>query len=193
MASYARLARAAYNTESYSGDFKDQGYEIDHELSDKDRVTFYHAGSKKAVVSFRGTKVTNARDLIADYSILRGTQGGSARFKASTAHTRKVLQKYGKENVSLTGHSLGGSQAIHVGESLGLQAHAFNPGVGVKTGIRGMVRKIFRGKSAAPNTHIYHTGMKDPISTLSGMMPGNVKHVGPRFHKDPHSIMNFIF
>lgn len=186
------MARAAYDTEKYSKDFESQGYVLDKELSDPDRSVFHNPQSKKAVVSFRGTRPTNLRDLAADLKIARGTQADSIRFKKSKTQTQKAVAKYGKENVTLTGHSLGGSQAIHVGEKLGLQAHAYNPGIGAKTGIRGVVSKLFRSKKKE-NINIYHTGIKDPISALAPMLNNNVRHVGPRFHKDPHSIANFIF
>jgi hypothetical protein len=192
MTSYAKLARAAYDTEKYSKDFEAQGYVLDKELTDGDRSVFHNPQSKKAVVSFRGTRTSNLLDLAADLKIARGSQGESIRFKRSTAQTKRVVAKYGKENVSLTGHSLGGSQAIHVGEKLGLQSHAYNPGIGPKTGIRGVISRLFRSKKKE-NINIYHTGIKDPISALAPMMNSNVKHVGPRFHKDPHSIANFIF
>lgn len=164
---------------------------MDPELSDRDRTVFYHPGSKRAVVSFRGTKLTNVGDLATDYAIVRGVEGHTARFKNSLKATEKAAKKYGKDNLTLTGHSLGGSQAIAVGQKLGVTTHAFNPGVGPLTGLRQMVGKLFRGKSNHVN--VYHTGTKDIVSALSPMMRANVRRVAPRFSKDAHTIDNFIF
>jgi hypothetical protein len=192
MANYARLARAAYNTGKYSEDYDKQGYIIDTQLSDKDRTVFFHPGSKRAVVSFRGTKLNNFSDLLTDVAIARGREGTTSRFMDSLKTAEKVARKYGKDNVSLTGHSLGGSQAIVVGQKLGLHTHAFNPGVGPLTGFKQTLGKVFK-KSKHSNVNVYHTGAKDIISVLSPMMRANVKRLAPRFHKDAHSIDNFIF
>ena len=174
------------------------GYTIDTDLSDKHRTTFHHAGSKKTIVSFRGTKLNDPTDLMADYAIFKGKEASSARFVHSRKFAEAAVKKYGKENVSLTGHSLGGTQAITVGHQLGLHAHAFNPGVGLKTAIKQGASKLLskltgkkRGNGAS--VHVYHTGIKDPISALSPLMRGNVKHIPVRFSKDAHSINNFIF
>ena len=198
MTKYARLARAAYQPEKYSEDYEKLGYSIDPELSDKYRTTFHHAGNKKTIVSYRGTKLNDPNDLMADYAIFKGREGSSARFVQSRKFAEAAVKKYGKENVSLTGHSLGGTQAITVGHQLGLQAHAFNPGVGVRTALKQGVAKLFskftgkkRGNGAA--IHVYHTGMKDPISALSPLMRGNIKHIPVRFSKDAHGMSNFIF
>lgn len=187
------MARAAYNTEKYSEDYSKQGFEIDHGLSDSHRVVFFNPGTKKAVVSFRGTKLTDFGDLYTDYKVLKGEEGNSKRFMNSTYLTRTVVHKYGKENVSLTGHSLGGTQAVKIGQELGLQSHAFNPGIGPKTGIVQALGKLTKKKNAHKNVTIYHTGLRDPISALSPLMQGRVKHVGPRFHSNAHGIDNFIF
>ena len=165
---------------------------MDQDLSDKDRFTFYHPATKKAVVSFRGTNVTNIGDLAADVAIAKGQQNHAIRFKNSKKLTEKAIQKYGKENVSLTGHSLGGSQAIMVAQQLGLTAHAYNPGVGPKTALTQAISKLF-SKNTKGSVNIYHTGMKDPISALSPALRGNVRRIAPRFSKNPHSVDNFIF
>jgi hypothetical protein len=193
MASYARLARAAYNTEKYSGDYDGQGYVVDQELSDADRVTFFNPASKRAVVSFRGTKLTNLRDLATDLEIVKGTQNNSARFRNSNKTVEKAIQKYGKDNVSLTGHSLGGSQAITAGQRYGLIAHAFNPGVGPRTAVKQAIAKLFGGKKVKSGVNIYHTGTKDWISALSPLVKGNVRRIAPKILKNPHSVDNFIF
>jgi predicted esterase YcpF (UPF0227 family) len=46
--------------------------------------------------------------------------------KNATKTADHAIRKYGKENVSLTGHSLGGSQAAYVSRKRGLNATGFN-------------------------------------------------------------------
>lgn len=187
------MARAAYNPDKYSGDYSGQGYEVDRDLSDRHRMVFYNPSSKKAVISFRGTKLNDVGDLYTDFKILKGEEANSTRFRNSSNLTRMVMRKYGKENVSLTGHSLGGTQAVEIGQKYGLQSVSFNPGVGPKTGIKQALGKLLKKKSAYKNITVYHTGIRDPISALSPLLQGRIKHIGPRFHKDAHSIDNFIF
>lgn len=187
------MARAAYNTGKYSEDYDRQGYVVDKELSDVHRTVFFNPQNKRAVVSYRGTKVSDVRDLAADLAIVRGSEGSTPRFKQSLKLAEKAIKKYGKENVTLTGHSLGGSQAIYVGHKTGLTAHAFNPGVGPKTGIKEVFARFFRSKSKGKNVNIYHTGKKDLISVLSPLMRGNVRAIAPKLHKNAHGIDNFIF
>lgn len=186
------MARAAYNTEKYLEDYDKQGYVIDQELSDGDRTTFYHPASKRAVVSFRGTKLSNFADLATDLAIVKGTQNTSGRFKRSNKTVEKVIGKYGKDNVTLTGHSLGGSQAITAGQRYGLVSHAFNPGVGPQTAVKQALGKLFSKKKGS-SVNIYHTGTKDWISALSPFVKGNVRRVAPKILKNPHSVDNFIF
>lgn len=192
MASYARLARAAYNREKYSGDYEGQGYIIDNDLSDNYRTTFYHPQSKKAVVSFRGTKLTNLMDIATDIAIARGSENKTARFMNSMRLSKAAIEKYGKDNVALTGHSLGGTQAIKIGQKTGIPAYAFNPGIGPKTGVVQALTKLLT-KHRNTNVNIFHTGTKDFVSILAPLMNGNVRRVAPRFQNNAHGIDNFIF
>lgn len=187
------MARAAYNTGKYSEDYDKQGYIVDKELSDSYRTVFYNPQNKRAVVSYRGTKLNDIADLATDLAIVKGSERQTPRFRHAMKVAEKTIKKYGKDNVTLTGHSLGGSQAIYVGQKTGLTTHAFNPGVGPKTGIREVLSRFFRSRNKGSNVNIYHTGKRDIISMLSPLVRGNVRHVAPKMHKNPHGIDNFIF
>lgn len=165
---------------------------IDQEFSDKNRTTYYHPHSKKAVVSFRGTKLNNIFDLATDVAIAKGSENNTGRFIDSLRLTKSVVKKYGKDNVTLTGHSLGGTQAIKIGQKTGLQSYAYNPGVGPKTGVLQGLKKLLTGKKSN-NVQIFHTGTKDFISALAPLMDGNVRRVAPKFRNNAHGIDNFIF
>jgi len=60
----------------------------------------------------------------------------SGRFRGAEKAYRNTAKKYGKENVQVTGHSLGGSQAVHVGRKYGVEGTAFEPGSGVAGAFR---------------------------------------------------------
>jgi predicted esterase YcpF (UPF0227 family) len=46
----------------------------------------------------------------------------------SVVIARALIQKYGKSRVMVAGHSLGGTKAMFVSDTLGLPCVAFNPG-----------------------------------------------------------------
>ena len=94
---------------SYSktgADYKD--FKIDKELSGQRVQVYYNPKSKQAVVAHRGTQgmhdwVTDARYAVGDTS--------SKRFQHSKNIQKKAEQKYGANNVTSIGHSLGSQLA----------------------------------------------------------------------------------
>ena len=175
----AKLSRGSY------GGKEVEGYTVDRGLSNVNRTVYIKDG--KATVAFRGTdlksKDTKWKDLGTDALILFGLQKFSSRFKNAVAATKKVVSKYGKDNVNLTGHSLGGSQALYVGKELGLPVISFNPGLSVSDVGR------YAEKPQA-ETKIYTTGV-DPISAVSNVLTGpDVEYVAPK-SGNVHALSNF--
>lgn len=107
-------------------DYTPEGYQIDSELSGRDRVVYTKDG--KATVVFRATQPSNPHDIIADMAIATGTESWSGRFKHADDVTKAAMAKYGAENIHLAGYSLGGSQAIYLSNKYKLPATVFNPG-----------------------------------------------------------------
>jgi predicted esterase YcpF (UPF0227 family) len=132
---------------------------------------FYHPETQKAVVAFRGTNPKNLKDLGTDALIALGMGHFGSRFKNAKDATDQTIAKYGKGNVSLTGHSLGGSQALFVNSKTGLETHAFNPGVSplekspIKAVYDKVVSALFKKKTTS-NAHIYTTN-HDPVSAAA--------------------------
>ena len=81
----------------------------------------------RVVVAFRGTEPTNIADV---YNDIRIIQGSKRHFTTERNALDKVIQRFGKENVELTGHSLGGNKAIELAKQLGLDSETFNPLIG---------------------------------------------------------------
>lgn len=189
---YAMLSNAAYYPGKAAELVKASGYLVDDELSNRNRTTFYHPETKKAVVAFRGTNPRDPSDLLADYLIARGQTGVSTRFKTSATTVRKANKKYGNDNVSVTGHSLGGSQALDINRKLGNKAYAFNPGAGVG----GVPLDILKSAFTSPARRKKGTATivatpGDPISASALFGPERKILVKAR-HKDAHSIKNFL-
>lgn len=124
----AIFAKAAYD---YTAGVPVSNFDLDKDLSNDDMSVWYNPVEKRAVVSYRGTRPTNAFDLAADFAIAKNAQKYHPRFHRAAKLARKAVNKYGKDNVRLTGHSLGGSLALYANESLGddaVETSVFNPG-----------------------------------------------------------------
>lgn len=126
---YAWLSKSAYEMGNNKSHIP-TGYEVDRELSNRNRTVFYHKEKNEAVIAYRGTNPKKLGDLGTDLAIAVGAQATTARFKNAEKVADQAVTKYGKENVVVTGHSLGGSQALHVAAKKDLKAYAFNPGKG---------------------------------------------------------------
>ena len=130
---YAVLSKGAYNPAAQESNTKALGYEIDKDLSSRYSTVYYHAGKKKAVVAYRGTVPYNASDLYADATNIFASSRrfvDSPRFRQADALYKKTVAKYGRKHVEVTGHSLGGSQAMYVGAKYNTKGIAYEPGIG---------------------------------------------------------------
>lgn len=107
------------------------GYTIRHDLSDHEHVVMVKGNDVE--ISFRGTDTGNIDDLYADKDIaLMGMDySGSERFDRALQVYREVrVTLGGDKNYSVTGHSLGGSQAMWVARhNPEVKAVVFNPGI----------------------------------------------------------------
>lgn len=115
----------------------------------KDRV-YKHKQDKKAYIVYAGTQ--DSKDAATDLALATGKEDFTPRFKNAKKLGKQAKMKYGDENVTAIGHSLGGALA----EKSGLRnIITYNRGIGLN-GV---------GKTVQHGTH-YRTG-KDPISLLS--------------------------
>ena len=105
------------------------GYETDPDFEASKRYFVAKSSSSaKAVLVFRGTIITDWADLHSDYMIVRQRHAASPDFTKALILVRALIQKYGKRNVTVTGHSLGGTKAIYVASIMGVPCVVFNPG-----------------------------------------------------------------
>lgn len=170
---------ALLSTKAYATDPRVPGFQIIPELSSPDRVVYQHDRTKHVVISFRGTNLKNPRDLLTDALLAMGNEEISHRFYNAEQITQKVIARYGKENVTVTGHSLGGSQAMHVSKKYKVHAEVYNPHITWQNSITG---------TNYPDV-ILHVNKYDPVAAF---------HRGAYFQKvdmknsKSHSINNFI-
>ena len=124
---YAHLSSLAYEKDA-SKKIKASrklGYDVDSELSTDNHTVFKHRKSGKAVISYRGTDPSNFDDLAADADIFAGKRDHK-RFRDALQVAKAAQKKY--PQLETTGHSLGGTQALHVYNALGVKARVYNPG-----------------------------------------------------------------
>jgi hypothetical protein len=189
---YAQLANAGYSGADVDG------YDIDRELSNRHRTVYVSKDTGKATLALAGTRLnkrtTRMGDLGTDALLALGLQSLSSRFQNSKKVARAAIEKYGQENVSATGHSLGGSQALYLNQRLGVGAHAYNPGAPPSMVRKSLFDKLSTSLFKRPlqNTaNIYFTG-KDPISILSPLV-ANARTVRVKqTQRDAHSLKNFL-
>lgn len=189
MEHYAQLAGGSYGGK----DMTHLGYEIDPELSNRNRTLYYNKDTGKAILSFRGTNVKNKADLATDALLALGLKDISSRFRNANKYSKRAIQKYGQDNVAFTGHSLGGSQALYVNSKHGNETHAYNPFVEPKQAKANLLTKglfsLFK-RPVKSNAIIYKT-TTDPISIFSSLSNATVKEIKPS-SKNGHALRNFI-
>ena len=130
---YAEICDAVYYKEPRrSAIAKKYGLEIDGEFSTERSFLLTNKNSAgkvtEVILCFRGTKVTSIQDLQTDIAIIRGREVDSQLFKTTLLMGRAAVQKYGKQHLVLTGHSLAATAAMYVSKELGVPAKVFNPG-----------------------------------------------------------------
>lgn len=121
-ANLADFAQAAYDPKD---DF--EGYDLSKKYSSPDRAVWVAQDRSHAILAFRGTNPKNLRDVGTDALLGAELSGFSSRFQNAENITKQLIKDFGKEGVIVTGHSLGGSQALHVSKKYGVYAEAYNP------------------------------------------------------------------
>jgi hypothetical protein len=134
------------------------GYQIDHQLTNKNQTVVFNQKTKQVAVSFRGT--SKGRDVLSDVAVLKGYQIVDPRFRNSSKVINDTKNKYPGYQVVTTSHSLGGNIAEyavrHSKHKDEVEIYNFNKGAGFSDiGIK-------RNK----NQHDYRTE-DDIVSTLS--------------------------
>jgi hypothetical protein len=220
---HAQLSAAAYNPARWEQRTTKMGYDIDKSLSSHVTTVYVRRRDKKAIVAYKGTspkewKKIKDNDLVADAGILFGVPNYfNARFRQADNTYKAVASKYGARKVEVTGHSLGGSQAVYVGRLHNAKGTAFEPGAGpADTAFR--FGADYGSKIAQTFRHAFHQelpsakkttrvgivasafkpkgGWSDVDYGISGLyhLPGQEKRtwINSRL-KSSHSIQNFLY
>ncbi|AYR04604.1 putative lipase [Chrysochromulina parva virophage Larry] len=204
---YALISDAAY-TNYFEGtdaaqqflDAYQSGYDIIEDFTAPEYITAVNEEAQKVVIGFRGTDSTlmNLYDDIADVEIAAGLPETSlpsyipSRFKTGEDVFKQVQKAYPGYDMTLTGHSLGGSVARYVGDRNAVKAVVFNSG---QTPLQPVVDTVVGTRPSS--TKYYLTDTLDLISNTSRLTEKNVNIVTtkPKQRKawlGSHDIENYI-
>lgn len=140
-------------------------FRIVHELSDQHSVVYTNGETlgvtTRVIVSFRGTIVTNVKDIITDVFLTIGKEHETDRFKYAEEKIRKLLEIYPAIPMVVCGHSMGGTQAIYISKKYNLECYVYNPAQGISE----YYNKDF---DRYPKIRVYRV-INDPISCIAGM------------------------
>ena len=219
---YAKLSQAAYNPTGFADSTRAAGYDINRTLSSREATVYVHQHTGKAVISYKGTSPGQwarfkKNDFAADVGIGLGIREQlNGRFRQAADTYQRAVAMYGAKNVEVTGHSLGGSQALYVGRKFNAKGIAFEPGVGpgnavdrLDDSIQDQAAKVFHKafRTALPNpanrTHVQIVASKfrpdkshsAALNLISGLahLPGREKTTWvTQKGWNSHGIENFL-
>ena len=177
--------RQSYVNQHYPDEYKMLGEHTSDSYS-----AYKHIPSDKVVFGIRGTDITNeqggrAKDLGEDALIIFGLDNLSSRTKESDKKLQELIGEYGKDNITLAGHSLAGniSQALSIKH--GVESHAFNPGSSPYS-TRNKIYQYLGSSQArkrAKNNHVYYTKLKG--SSLDWLSVSGLAHPLQNTHLIP--------
>ena len=170
-------------------DFKlNKQFIILNEYSNNNILTVKDKKSKNVICAVRGTNPRNVSDLVEDAIITVGSQD-SERLREIEGIVEKVVKKYGKDNITITGHSLGAHLATTISDDLDIKAVVFN------VGSSPLDSRGFRSSEKIKHytTNRPFTGEIDPLS-ISSVLKDSYDTI--RVKRKPnvpiHSIDNFV-
>ena len=147
---------------------------------DERRATYFNPKTRKWVLSLRGTDPTSINDLGADAFLAFGGLKATRRYKKDDKFVKHFVDKYGKDNVSLVGHSLGGRLASDLASKHNVQAHTFNEGRGITD--------LFRSDNKA---NITRHRINGDIVSIGGKLGGTKYNEISKSGFGKHGIGNF--
>jgi len=156
MHKYSRLANASYDYFNSKGDARKvhdglrksrygyiddlKGFEVDEELSTLDNLVLHNPITGETHISFRGTTddVKRTREFLNDWRVNSKiafnpkSAANTKRIRDATSQTEKVIEKYGKDSLTVSGHSQGGFVSSTISEEFDIAGHHFNPAISAR-------------------------------------------------------------
>ena len=179
---YARLAQASYDhfngkdvevglKNTRYGYIKDlKSFKVDKELSAADNAVLHNPITKETCTSFRGTTddFSRTKSFFSDWktnskiALNPKSAENTKRFKQAFTDTEKTIEKYGKENLTVSGHSQGGNLSSLIGQRYDIESHSFQPAISVR---QVNMNRVLESPTMT-SQNIYRSYL-DPVSPLS--------------------------
>jgi len=185
--------------ESYKGlrdwelrDWEMKEFILDEKNSSETACIYANAETKICIIGYRGTVVTDIKDITSDAQIVLDIQGIDPRVKAALHIYDTIRREYPGYAIRVCGHSLGGTTSYIVAKHRNpARCVVFNPGVSLNTFFVQMLEDTIKHVERTQNTYTYKI-LWDIISTV-----GFVGHVKTFVIKatDPlalHTMDNFL-
>lgn len=220
---HAQLSAAAYSPKRWSERTSKLGFDIDKDLSSHTHTVCVRRRDKKAIIAYKGTSPNGwnklkSNDLAADLGIALGIpEKLNVRFRDADRVYSSARAKYSARHLEVTGHSLGGSQAIYVGRKHNAKGLAFEPGAGPADAVFRLKDDTAK-KLSATFSHAFRKGLpdaksstrvgvvasafhpkggwKDSLYGISALyhLPGQERRtwIKPR-RKNSHDVKNFLY
>lgn len=93
-------------------DLSKYGYNYDSMLSNSNQQVYFNPNENKLLVNVAGTH--NLSDVGTDIYLAFGDLKGTNRYKQARDTLNKAKEKYGVQNATITGHSLGGAISQYI-------------------------------------------------------------------------------
>jgi hypothetical protein len=116
----------------YIDDLKD--FKVDEELSTIDNLVLHNAKTGEVTVSYRGTtdNPLRTKSFLKDWKIngeIAGGKTNTVRVKQGQKQLDKVISKYSKNELRLSGHSQGGHVSYELGTVNDIPSYSYNPAI----------------------------------------------------------------
>jgi predicted esterase YcpF (UPF0227 family) len=191
---YSRLAMTSYYFKNQtkaksilSNMTETKDFQVDKELSTVEHSILHNPQTKETVIAFRGT--SNLKDVGTDALVLTSQELKSNRFKESQKVFEATAEKYGRENIVTTGHSLGGSLSINIAQLQNIEGHHFNPAISARQ-VDQSYTSALRNNTAKQTIYRTHG---DPVSIGGELTEAPLsQRETVRVHVRPENTDNFV-
>ena len=162
---YGALAESAYThyngkdpTETLKGHFLDEldDFVVDENLSTIDNLVLHNPITKETHIAYRGTQKLS--DWKTNLQAMTSVEKHSPLVRSAIMTAEAVADKYGTDNMTVSGHSMGGMRSLEVTQHFGdkgihIKGYHFDPGTSVRQMVKPNVglQQIFRTHFDTPS------------------------------------------
>jgi len=142
---YAQLANSSYTWYNSEGDVDAvhggldvpyiddlDGFKVDESLSSRDNLVLHNEITGETHIAYRGTTDKMSGQFFKDWKVNGEIAGGSThttRVKDAQVQFDSVASKYGKNNLTVSGHSQGGHLSWEIGVRNDVEGFHYNPAI----------------------------------------------------------------